>query len=138
MSPAAPAPSGPVPPAESLRRRADFDALARGGGVRRNRLFTVRARRNGLGSVRSGFAVSRRVGKAVTRNRIRRRLRALMRERPPAGGFDLLVTAHPPAAEASFEELRDALDSAIAGAIARADEAPDDGAADGAGTDADA
>ncbi|MYE31454.1 MAG: ribonuclease P protein component [Chloroflexi bacterium] len=121
MPPAASAPARPDTSAESLRRRADFDALARRGRARRHRLFTVRVRRNGLGRVRYGFAVSRRVGGAVVRNRVRRRLRALVRELPPHAGFDVLVAAHPAITDASFDDVQQALSSTVAGALERLD-----------------
>jgi ribonuclease P protein component len=57
---------------------------------------------------RVGFVVSRAVGGAVVRNRVRRRLRHLMRERLaglPAAST-LVVRANPPAAGASYDELR--------------------------------
>ena len=122
MPPAADAPARPAPPIESLRSRADFDAVARRGRARRHRLFTIRVRRNGLGRVRCGFAVSRRVGGAVVRNRVRRRLRALMRALPPGSGFDVLVAANPGIVHANFEELRAALSETVAEALARMDE----------------
>jgi ribonuclease P protein component len=55
-----------------------------------------------------GFAVSRAVGPAVTRNRVKRRLRHLVRERLPElpEGCRLVVRATPAAASASFDELR--------------------------------
>ena len=107
------------PSIESLRRKADFGALSHRGRARRHRLLTVRVRRNGLGRVRCGFAVSRRVGGAVVRNRIRRRLRELMRALPPEDGFDVLVSANPRIVDASFQELRVALGATIAEALAR-------------------
>jgi ribonuclease P protein component len=55
---------------------------------------------------RTGFVVSRAVGNAVTRNRVKRRLRALVRERDLPSGALLVVRALPPAARASFPELR--------------------------------
>ena len=122
MPPAADAPARTTPPIESLRSRADFDAVARRGRARRHRLFTIRVRRNGLGRVRCGFAVSRRVGGAVVRNRVRRRLRALMRALPPGSGFDVLVSANPGIVHANFEELRAALGETVAEALARMDE----------------
>ena len=53
------------------------------------------------------FAVGRKVGGAVVRNKIRRRLRAIMQEAAPelpSGAY--LVTAAPAAAQLSFGELR--------------------------------
>jgi ribonuclease P protein component len=60
---------------------------------------------------RTAFAVGRSVGSAVIRNRVRRRLRALLAEEARAGlpGGWYLVGATPAAATATFDELRTAL-----------------------------
>jgi ribonuclease P protein component len=75
--------------------------------------------------VRLGVVVSRKVGKAVVRNRVRRRLREAMLAllRADAAGragapawppsFDLLVLTRPSAAEADYHELSRALATAI-------------------------
>jgi ribonuclease P protein component len=67
---------------------------------------------------RIGFSVSRRVGGAVVRNRVKRRLREVMRRRLAgiAPGYDLVVTARPDAASASVETL----DQEIGALLARA------------------
>jgi ribonuclease P protein component len=60
---------------------------------------------------RVGFVVSKAVGGSVVRNRTKRRLRALVAPRlgsAPAG-IDVVVRANPPAADATFDELRDSL-----------------------------
>ncbi|MEU4475926.1 ribonuclease P protein component [Micromonospora sp. NPDC023888] len=65
---------------------------------------------------RAGFVVSKAVGNAVVRNRVKRRLRALVRDRLtglPAGST-LVVRALPAAADASFSRLATDLDAAIA------------------------
>jgi ribonuclease P protein component len=59
---------------------------------------------------RVGFTVSKAVGNAVTRNRVKRRLRHLTREHLPSleelpGRAALVVRALPPAAEASYAAL---------------------------------
>lgn len=51
-----------------------------------------------------GLVTSKKVGKAVTRNLIRRRLREILR-RMHLPSCELLVVAHPEAADASFAEL---------------------------------
>lgn len=61
---------------------------------------------------RVAYAVSRAVGPAVVRNRVRRRLRAAVRELAPAPG-DYLVSASPSAAGASFSQLRGHLAAAL-------------------------
>ncbi|WP_084521338.1 ribonuclease P protein component [Thermus islandicus] len=54
--------------------------------------------------VRVGIVVSRRVGKAVVRNRVRRRLKEILR-RLHLPGAHLLLVASPEAREAGFAEL---------------------------------
>jgi ribonuclease P protein component len=68
------------------------------------------------GRTRAGFVVSKAVGSAVIRNRVKRRLRHLVAERLdrlPAGLL-LVVRALPPAATATSDELERDLDSALA------------------------
>ncbi|WP_097329386.1 ribonuclease P protein component [Paractinoplanes atraurantiacus] len=106
---------------QRLRRSSDFAAAIRGG------------RRAGRGTVvvhllieepvqasaaRAGFVVSKAVGNAVVRNKVRRRLRHLVRHRLDdlPGGSTLVVRALPPSAEASFDTLADDLDGALAAA----------------------
>ena len=48
------------------------------------------------------------MGTAVVRNRVRRRLREILRAVPLIPGHDIVVTAYPEAAGASFDELREA------------------------------
>ncbi|MGB7051825.1 MAG: ribonuclease P protein component [Acidimicrobiales bacterium] len=67
-----------------------------------------------------GFAVSRRVGGAVVRNRLRRRIRAVMRDLAPSlqdGAY--LVSAAPGATMVAASELREAVTRATQQALAR-------------------
>ena len=86
----------------------EFERVYRQGTAYRGRLFSVHAFPNEHGSPRLGLSVSRKVGKAVTRKTVRRRLREVFRlcvaEIP--GDLDLVVSARPAAADAAFEELR--------------------------------
>jgi ribonuclease P protein component len=70
------------------------------------------ALRNEVGATRMGFTVSTKVGNAVVRNRIRRRLRELYRQRraslPP--GVDVVIIARHAAATADFGQLSRAFD----------------------------
>jgi ribonuclease P protein component len=69
----------------------------------------VHAFPNELGAPRLGLSVSRRVGNAVTRNTVRRRLREVFQSALPEipGDLDLVVSARPAAAEATFRELNE-------------------------------
>jgi ribonuclease P protein component len=69
----------------------------------------VRVRANGLPVSRFGFAVSKRVGKAVVRNRLRRRLREIVRQTATAPGYDVVVVARQAAATADYAALREGL-----------------------------
>jgi ribonuclease P protein component len=104
-----------MPPFPALRRKADFDALARGGAARSTPLLVLRTMRTGGVTTRIGFSTPRSLGGAVQRNRVRRRLRALLRERygELGTGWDLLVIARPGAAQAGFADLREALDTLL-------------------------
>jgi ribonuclease P protein component len=67
----------------------------------------VRARES-VGDARFGFIVSKKVGSAVRRNRVRRRLKAVTHEVVLAGAtdVDIVVRALPGAADASWTDLR--------------------------------
>ncbi|GAA1640531.1 ribonuclease P protein component [Georgenia ruanii] len=69
-----------------------------------------------------GFIVPKSVGTAVHRNRVKRRLRALVADRLSAvpAGARLVVRALPPADGAGFAALEADLDGALAGALAGA------------------
>ncbi len=78
------------------------------------------AQKNDQGATRVGITVSSKVGNAVVRNRIRRRLRELYRHRKAAlpCGLDVVLVAKPQAAQADFAALAAAYD-ALAAKLAR-------------------
>lgn len=61
-----------------------------------------------MGFPRLGLSVSKKVGNAVTRNTVRRRLRELFHEvrEEDLGSRDIVVSARPAAASAEYGELR--------------------------------
>jgi ribonuclease P protein component len=77
---------------------------------------------NGTDGSRFGLTVSRKVGGAVVRNRVKRWLReAIRHERVSvAGGWDVVLVAHPDAATAGATVLRQDLRTALASAKALA------------------
>src|SRR5215210_3852368 len=87
----------------------EFERVYRQGTAYRGRLFSVHAFPNEKGTPRLGLSVSRKVGNAVTRNAVRRRLKEVFHAciSEISGDLDLVVSARPPAADAGFEELRE-------------------------------
>ena len=93
----------------TLTASPEFERVYRSGSVYRGRLFSVHALPNTLGEPRLGLSVSKKVGTAVNRNKVRRRLKEMFRssaKRLP-GDLDFVISARPAAAEASFEELNE-------------------------------
>lgn len=102
-----------MPALPMLRRRADFQELGRRGAARATPVLVLRWLRTDGPETRVGLSTPRTVGGAVQRNRVRRRLRTLLRERLAdiGPGWDLLLIARPAAGDASQAELGEALDS---------------------------
>jgi ribonuclease P protein component len=72
--------------------------------------MVVRFVPNALGFDRYAISTSRRVGGAVTRNRVRRRIREVLRASTETGhGWDILVIVRPSGADATFDEVRASL-----------------------------
>jgi ribonuclease P protein component len=90
-----------------LLRRADFRRVYEKGQRRSASLCTVFLLSNGLAHSRLGITVPSRVGKAVLRNRIKRRLREIFRlnRQAIATGWDIVVNPRTQAAEAAFARL---------------------------------
>ncbi len=92
-----------------LRKSAEFAAVLQKGKRWSNDLLVLGACPNGLEVNRYGFSVGKRLGKAVLRNRIKRRLRESTRELPSRTGWDVVLIARQGASTATYKTLRDAL-----------------------------
>jgi len=98
-----------------LRRGRDFRRLRHTGRVYVHPLLVLRVAANDLPLVRMGVTAGRKVGTAVVRNKVKRRLREILRARLPhlPPGYDLWWIARPRAARASFAALQDAVDALL-------------------------
>lgn len=105
-----------------MRRSADFQqTVRRGARGGRPTLVVHVTTTTDPGPPVVGLVVSRAVGVAVVRNRVRRRLREVLRARlgslPP--GTRVVVRAQPAAAEATFARLASDVDAALDRALRR-------------------
>jgi len=84
----------------------------------------VKALPNGLNLSRYGFSVSKRVGKAVTRNRVKRLLREILRLISLQPGWDIVFIARPVAATADYTNLEKSVECLLSRArlLTRKDE----------------
>ncbi len=109
-----------------LTRRADFLAANRGLRIARPG-FVLLARANEGAGLRFGITVTKRIGNAVVRNRMKRRFRALVRELLPAHGLadhDHVLIGREGGVERDFAALRAELLAALGRAAAGKGDAP--------------
>lgn len=96
-----------------LRSNSDFQRVRRKGRTSAHPLLVISALPNGLAYSRFGFAVGRRIGKAVQRNRIKRRMRESVRIRIKKGavamGWDVVFIARRPVRNATFHQVDEAI-----------------------------
>jgi ribonuclease P protein component len=102
----------------TLRKRADFVAANNKGrrGSTPGFLLLVRNRADDDPSMRVGFTVTKKIGNAVVRNRMKRRFRAIARDVVPAHGHpgtDHVIVGRPAGVEREFAKLRQELVAAL-------------------------
>ncbi|HTW96376.1 MAG TPA: ribonuclease P protein component [Candidatus Methylomirabilis sp.] len=95
-----------------LTRKKDFDAVWQKGRSSYDKIIGTKALANGLKVNRFGILVGLKFSKkAVERNKIKRRLREIIRAQAEnfKTGFDVVITVLPLARGAEFAELRKSL-----------------------------
>lgn len=101
----------------TIRLRRDFLAANKGRRVATpGFVLLVNPRDDGDALVRCGFTVTKKIGNAVVRNRMKRRLRALSRELLPAhgiGGADHVLIGREAGVERDFAAMRAELERAL-------------------------
>ncbi len=101
---------------EYLTKTEQYALVYSKGSSWTSSLLLVRALPNELALSRCGFSVSKRVGKAVTRNRVKRLLREILRLTLIKPGWDVVFIARPAAAGADYASL----EKSVAGLLSRA------------------
>ncbi|MSQ09382.1 MAG: ribonuclease P protein component [Dehalococcoidia bacterium] len=95
------------PTERRLRSRAAFEQAFTRGRSWSHPLIGLRVHADG--QCRVGFAVGKRLGGAVVRNRVKRRLRDVARQLAFQPGLDFVIVARAPAVSATYAEIRDAV-----------------------------
>ena len=95
----------------SIKENFEFRRLYRKGKSAAGRLFILYARPRQVPGLRLGITVSVKVGGAVIRNRIRRRVRGVFRRHGSElkGGYDVIAVARGASAEADFSPMEEEL-----------------------------
>jgi ribonuclease P protein component len=101
---------------ERLRQRADFLAAATGIKIPAAAFVLQALPRSDQGPVRVGFTVSKKVGNAVERNRVRRRLREIVRLSRAGAlrpGHDYVLVGRRAALALPFDRMMQEFDGAL-------------------------
>lgn len=101
---------------ERLRQRADFLAAASGAKVSAAAFVLQARKRDDSGPARIGFTVSKKVGNAVERNRVRRRLREVVRgagQQRIRAGHDYVLIGRRAALNFPFARIADEFAAAL-------------------------
>jgi len=101
--------------AHRLRHAADFQRVRDQRRSWRHPFLVLYVAPNDGQETRLGISVGRRVGNAVVRNRVKRRVREAVRHRHAElqPGTDLVFIARPPAATVEWSDLRDAAEELL-------------------------
>jgi ribonuclease P protein component len=101
---------------ERLRQRADFLAAASGIKVPAPAFVLQARKRTDHGPVRVGFTVSKKVGNSVERNRVRRRLREIVRHSEKdrmQSGHDYVLVGRRAALKLPFDRIAQDFEGAL-------------------------
>lgn len=94
-----------------LRKNSDFTKVYKRGKAYWNKHFTVSIKKNGTVKTRVGFSVSKKVGNAVERNKIKRKLREIIRlnRHSLEGGCDIVITPRKNTLEMEYKQIENSL-----------------------------
>jgi ribonuclease P protein component len=99
-----------------LDKPEQFKAVYAQGKTQVDRFLVLKVMPNQLDLYRYGISINKRIGKAVVRNRIKRKLREILRLSTLASGWDLVLIVRNPAAESDYQQL----ERSVIGLLSRA------------------
>jgi len=105
-----------LPSINRLNKDKDFERVFKTGRSDYSSLLGVKSVKNDKDCLRGGILVGMKVSKkAVIRNLVKRRIREALRAELPnlKSGFDIVIIAFPPAAEAGHQEIGAALKACL-------------------------
>jgi len=94
---------------QTLAKRAQYASIYQQGSTYLDDLIVMKVLPNGLNLSRYGFSVTKRLGKAVKRNRLRRLLREIVRLQSIRPGWDIIFIVRARAATANYHQLERAI-----------------------------
>jgi ribonuclease P protein component len=98
----------------TLTKRAQYTLVYQQGKTWTDNLVVMKALPNGLSLSRYGFSVTKKLGKAVQRNHLKRLLREIMKARSLKPGWDIVFIARSTAASADYHRLENAVTKLLA------------------------
>ena len=102
-----------LPTKQRIRKPTEFRRVFAHGKQTSNSLINVIAVANELSYLRVGLSVNKRVGTAVIRNLVKRRIRSACANMSITGGWDVVVTAKPHSSEVSYEDLEEVIQKSV-------------------------
>jgi ribonuclease P protein component len=96
-----------------LTKKEQYKSVYQKGGNWSNEYLVIRVLPNNLEISRIGITVSRKVGKAVVRNRIKRLMREIIRKTPVKPGYDLVFIARIDVAGAGYASVKKSIEELL-------------------------